>query len=376
MIDTSVAFTASPPSANPQSAEQHSANFDQMLTNSSSQAKEQTSAENANADIIQPENELLTINDVLTAETTVQINETLSPGDQQAFIPLTANQFIDQLPIQLAVVATQLRQEGSHSAQTDEASEQAIIEQLTNNSENSDAKLNLTPLATSTNQSSPIEYPLANLSAPFNKQTTSPALPPSQSNLSATAVANVVENSELVSMSTTNNNTVTPLIFTSTNTTSLTPSVAPAINPIALTTPIDQPEWGQKFSEQILLLSRHGSQQAELRLHPEELGSLQIQLKIVDDKAQLSVVTANQQVRQVIESNLTQLRHALSEQGIQLGQTHVGDHHEQNSDQDNPPSTPLSSITNEPDKQASDHSLTQVSHISQAQITTAIDLFA
>ncbi|WP_119710935.1 flagellar hook-length control protein FliK [Arsenophonus endosymbiont of Aleurodicus floccissimus] len=115
-----------------------------------------------------------------------------------------------------------------------------------------------------------------------------------------------------------------------------------------MATPIDHPEWGQKFSEYILFLSRHGSQQAELRLYPEELGNLQIQLKVLDDKAQLSIVSANQQVRQVIETNLPQLRQVLSEQGIELGQTHVGDqHNKQHGDENSQPFTSLSSIADD-----------------------------
>lgn len=379
MIYTAVTFTTSPPSAHPQSAaEEHSANFAQMLTNSTAQTKEQNIADNANSDIAQQENTLLAISDNLADETSVQIQETLALSDQPEFMPLTANQFIDQLPPQLAVVATSLRLEASQT------SEQAITEQLTNQSENSAENLGIKKhpiaLATSITHRPATEYPLANLAAPFTKPDTSPSQsllqPISSSAINAATPASTADNSELFSVSPATNNNALPFTSAVANSTTLTHSMAPTTNAIALTTQIDQPEWGQKFSEQIVLLSRHGSQQAELRLHPEELGSLQIQLKIVDDKAQLSFVTVNQQVRQVIEGNLTQLRHALSEQGIELGQTHVGDQHQQDSHHDNQPATALSSITNEPHNQESDHSLTQIQQISQAQITRGINLFA
>ncbi|HGJ5890367.1 MAG TPA: flagellar hook-length control protein FliK [Arsenophonus apicola] len=381
MIDTSLTLTANGHASNQPLSSSHSDNFAQMLTNHSSPAKEQSVTDNADSAIEQQENTLPAFNDFLTEESSTKIDEATAPSDNPQFSPLTANQFIDQLPIQLAEVATQLRLENDRATLADETIEQAIIEQLANNSDNSDEKLHFkshSQLATSTSHSATIEYPLANLSAPFNEQATSQSLslqPAMQSNINVATLTNTAENPELISLSPNNNNAI-PLISLSANP-ALTQSMTANINSMALTTPIDQPEWGQKFSEQIVMLSRHGAQQAELRLHPEELGSLQIQLKIFDDKAQLSVVTANQQVRQIIESNLTQLRHALSEQGIQLGQTHVGEqHNEQNSAQDNQPATPLSSITNETNEQESDSSLTKVQQTNQAQITSGIDVFA
>ncbi|WGO82653.1 flagellar hook-length control protein FliK [Arsenophonus apicola] len=382
MIDTSLTFTANGHASNQPLSSSHSDNFAQMLTNHSSPAKEQSVTDNADSAIEQQGNTLSALNDFFTDETSSQIDQATAQSDNPQFSPLTANQFIDQLPIQLAEVATQLRLENDRTTLDDQTTEQAIIEQLANNSDNSDEKLRLkshTQLAISTSHSATIEYPLAKLAAPFNEQPTSQSLPliaPMQSNINAATLTNTVENPELISLSPTNNNPI-PLTSLSANPAALTQAMTASINSIALTTPIDQPEWGQKFSEQIVMLSRHGAQQAELRLHPEELGSLQIQLKIFDDKAQLSVVTANQQVRQIIESNLTQLRHALSEQGIQLGQTHVGEqHNEQNSAQDNQPATPLSSITNETNEQESDSSLTKIQQTKQVQITSGIDVFA
>lgn len=384
MIDTSVTFTTNTPSANPQSAaEEHSANFAQVLTNHASQVNDQNLADNTESTMEQQDNTLVSVTDFFADETNIQIDEDKTEPLNPSFTPLTADQFIDQLPIQLATVATQLRLESNRSTLTDETSGQEIIEQLTNNSENSDENLGVkkypTLLSTSATNSPSIEYPLSNLATPFTKQATSqsqPLLEPIPSDTNATTLTNTVQNPELINLSPSNNNAI-PLTIWSANASTLTHLMAPGIDSIALTTPIEQPEWGQKFSEQIVMLSRHGSQQAELRLHPEELGSLQIQLKIVDDKAQLSVVTTNQQVRQIIESNLPQLRHALSEQGIQLGQTHVGDqHNEQNSPQNNQPATPLSSITHVPHEQESDSSLTKVQQSNQAQITTGIDVFA
>ncbi len=72
------------------------------------------------------------------------------------------------------------------------------------------------------------------------------------------------------------------------------------------------------------MFSRNGQQSAELRLHPQELGALQISLKMEDNQAQLHFASAHSQVRAALEAAMPSLRHALAESGVQLGQSSVG----------------------------------------------------
>ncbi|CAI0738466.1 flagellar hook-length control protein FliK [Serratia fonticola] len=83
-------------------------------------------------------------------------------------------------------------------------------------------------------------------------------------------------------------------------------------------------EWQQALSQQVLMFHRNGQQSAELRLHPQELGALQITLKLDDNQAQLHIASAHGQVRAAVEAALPHLRHALAESGINLGQSSVG----------------------------------------------------
>ncbi|MBW5814999.1 flagellar hook-length control protein FliK [Yersinia kristensenii] len=83
-------------------------------------------------------------------------------------------------------------------------------------------------------------------------------------------------------------------------------------------------EWQQSLGQQVIMFSRNGQQNAELRLNPQELGALQISLKIEDKQAQLHFVSAHSQVRAAIEAAMPNLRTALAESGIQLGQSSVG----------------------------------------------------
>ncbi len=109
----------------------------------------------------------------------------------------------------------------------------------------------------------------------------------------------------------------TSTLTNSTATTSTTPST-PMLN-----AQLGSNEWQQALSQQIVMFSRNGQQNAELRLHPEDLGAIQISLSLDKDQAQLSMVSSHSQVRAALEAALPQLRSALAESGINLGQSNV-----------------------------------------------------
>jgi flagellar hook-length control protein FliK len=87
--------------------------------------------------------------------------------------------------------------------------------------------------------------------------------------------------------------------------------------------PPETPEWKQSVSQHIAVFSRNGLHSAEIRLHPEELGSLQISLRVQQDQAQIHIVSEHAHIRHVMEQAMPQLRAAMAESGIQLGQANV-----------------------------------------------------
>lgn len=107
---------------------------------------------------------------------------------------------------------------------------------------------------------------------------------------------------------------------------SATPASALVTAPptLQLNAQLGSPEWQQALSQQVLMFHRNGQQSAELRLHPQELGALQITLQLDDKQAQLHIASAHGQVRAAVEAAMPQLRHALAESGINLGQSSVG----------------------------------------------------
>lgn len=126
------------------------------------------------------------------------------------------------------------------------------------------------------------------------------------------------------------------VVSTASSVASPTATLAPIVSHLALSQPaatvatapvLSQPlgthEWQQNLSQHITLFTRQGQQTAELRLHPEDLGQVQISLKLDDNQAQLQMVSPHSHVRAALEAALPILRTQLAENGIQLSQSSV-----------------------------------------------------
>lgn len=99
----------------------------------------------------------------------------------------------------------------------------------------------------------------------------------------------------------------------------------PTILNLNLPMPMDISKWQASLNEQICLISRQGIQNAEIKLNPQELGSLHIKLAMIDDKIDLHMAVAHNMVKGVLESALPMLRTSLEQQGITLQHTNISD---------------------------------------------------
>jgi flagellar hook-length control protein FliK len=70
-----------------------------------------------------------------------------------------------------------------------------------------------------------------------------------------------------------------------------------------------------------------------LRLHPAELGSLRIELMVEGDRVRANLHAQTQQVQEVLERNLGQLRNSLAEQGLKIDHFQVSSDARQNQQQ-------------------------------------------
>lgn len=110
-----------------------------------------------------------------------------------------------------------------------------------------------------------------------------------------------------------------PVSTTPTTTSAVTAPSTPLLN-----AQLGTPEWQQQLGQQVMMFNRQGQQTAELRLHPADLGSIQISMKIENNQAQLHFVSGHSGVRSAIESAMPELKTALADNGISLGQSSVG----------------------------------------------------
>ena len=77
-------------------------------------------------------------------------------------------------------------------------------------------------------------------------------------------------------------------------------------------------EWGNQLSSRIRWMGNLNLSSAELKLHPAELGTVEIQISTEEDQTRVSFVTSNAAAKEIIESSLPRLKDLLGESGLQL----------------------------------------------------------
>ena len=102
------------------------------------------------------------------------------------------------------------------------------------------------------------------------------------------------------------------------------PTAPPAL-PIAVTP--GQPQWGEAVGQRVLWMIANGSQLAELRLNPPELGPVEVKVRAGDDGLKLSFAAGNAGVREALEAAAPRLREMLLAEGLQLDQMDIGQRH-------------------------------------------------
>ena len=117
---------------------------------------------------------------------------------------------------------------------------------------------------------------------------------------------------------------------------------AASATPTATLTPqVGMNEWGQALGQQVVRMAQRGDQQVELRLHPAELGPMSVSLKMGDQQqANLQFFSAHGAVRHALEAAIPQLREALADSGIALGETSVGEQDQFQQQSDGQPGQP------------------------------------
>jgi flagellar hook-length control protein FliK len=131
------------------------------------------------------------------------------------------------------------------------------------------------------------------------------------------------------------------------------------------------------LQERVTSMLSINNKEAEIRLDPPEMGSMQIRIRSDAEQAQINFVVQNQQAKEALEQSLPRLRELLMQQGLELGESSIsyGDSSaEQNEQQEGQAQGQMannrsSDETNseQPDKQT---------HSSGQQTSSSIDYYA
>jgi flagellar hook-length control protein FliK len=82
--------------------------------------------------------------------------------------------------------------------------------------------------------------------------------------------------------------------------------------------PVGSPAWADEIGARVVMMSEAGNHTASLKLSPEHLGPLEINITVRDDKASVWFGAAHADTRAAIETALPRLREMFASQGLSL----------------------------------------------------------
>jgi flagellar hook-length control protein FliK len=98
---------------------------------------------------------------------------------------------------------------------------------------------------------------------------------------------------------------------------------APAPVTARVDTPLGTNGWGEAFQQKIVWLVDRQLGNAELHVNPPHLGPIEVMLNLSDEGTRIAFCSPHAAVREAIEASLPELRTALDERGLSLGQASV-----------------------------------------------------
>jgi flagellar hook-length control protein FliK len=101
-------------------------------------------------------------------------------------------------------------------------------------------------------------------------------------------------------------------------------AASPTTTLVLPTTPTQQPAFEQALGERLAWLVQEGRHDARIKLHPAELGSLDIRLSMDGEATRVSLASPHAAVRDALEQALPRLREILGHAGLELSQVDIG----------------------------------------------------
>lgn len=90
--------------------------------------------------------------------------------------------------------------------------------------------------------------------------------------------------------------------------------------------PPANPRWGGAIAQRAQIAISQGVQQAQIRLTPAHLGTIEMHIQMQDERASVTMISPHASVREMLETATPKLRELLEQQGMTLQQNLVSDH--------------------------------------------------
>jgi len=88
---------------------------------------------------------------------------------------------------------------------------------------------------------------------------------------------------------------------------------------------MQQGEVSEALADRVMWMSSRNLKSAEIQLHPQELGRLEVRIELQQDQTQVSFVSQHAGVRDALESQMGRLREMFQQQGMNLVDVNVSD---------------------------------------------------
>lgn len=87
--------------------------------------------------------------------------------------------------------------------------------------------------------------------------------------------------------------------------------------------PLHSPRFAEGFGQQVVVLTQHGIQQAQMTLNPPDLGPVDVRITVSQDQASVQIAAASVAAREVIQDALPKLRELMDQSGVRLNDAGV-----------------------------------------------------
>lgn len=87
--------------------------------------------------------------------------------------------------------------------------------------------------------------------------------------------------------------------------------------------PLHSPRFAEGFGQQVVVLTQHGIQQAQMSLNPPDLGPIDVRITVTQDQASVQIAAGSVAARDVIQDALPKLRDLLDQSGVRLSDAGV-----------------------------------------------------